>query len=965
MIEEPENEEINLANKMKEKYCDKTGKETDPKEAAKIIHEIGKIYRKQSPDKLSLIKSVGLFNAAIVRNPSNVSDIRNDLFMACQHILAISGAKVQNADLINKSTEVKQSFNELRDEVDQILYTLDKSANKSKISSIQAINQTIALKYKAIMADLGQFCENVMGKPPCVYAIAGMGSLARTETTPYSDFEHIILLFDDKNYKSFVEYFRWYSVIFHSIVLNVQESIIPSLNIRTLNDKNFSLGNWYFDAFTPRGISFDGMMPHASKFPLGRIQHTKTKPFETELIKPVSEMLEYLSSDADLKNGYRLADILTKSCFVFGNRDVYKQFENGVIMHLNQTPKPKLIEEMKQRVKNDLNNYSTRFRLAKLKSDDKINIKQLIYRSTTIFIAALGRINNISANSSFGIVNEMERAGIITRNTRDELCYAIAIACEIRLKVYSKSKSQNDSPIDLKRDVETQFLDIVGVANTVKCLQIAYCLQCEVARQLNFTKLHFYSDPQLFNFKIGLVFEIKTLIASFPKNQLKYFRDKNEFAFDECIKQLEITSPVEYGSNTINNAEKIEFMIELAKHLSSEKIFDEALEFYQDTLQINKNISVDEQKDYKIVVGLNDVGNCLIEANHYDEGLNLLKEALERSQNLPSDQQNYTNPAILNNIGFCLMKMQQYVNAISHFKQTLAIYQNMPCNELVLRKMKITLNNLGTCYMHIEKYDQAIAHLQKALEIVKKISFDERKDRDVAVVLNNIGNCLRKVDQYDYALPYLKEALTINRNTSLNERKDRSIAAILSNTGGCLTKMQQYDNALIHLNEALEIHQNISLNEREDGNIATTLDLMGDCFREMQQYDDALSVLKQALEIERKISLHALKDGNIAKTLHSTGLCYFEKQQYNDALNYLKESLEILRNISVDKQKDAAVVTTLKDIGNCLMKMQRYAEATIYLIEAHEIQLRILLDEQKYREIAITLDEISNCLRKM
>ena len=179
----------------------------------------------------------------------------------------------------------------------------------NKVSSVQQLNQIITFKYKQIMANLGQFCENVMGKPPCKFAIAGMGSLARAEITPYSDFEHIILLFDDENYESYLEYFRWYSVIFHTIILNLQKTIISSLNIETL-------GDWYFDAHTPRGISFDGMMPHASKFPLGRVQLTKDKPFETELIKPISKMLEYLGSEADLKNGYHLADILTKTCFV-------------------------------------------------------------------------------------------------------------------------------------------------------------------------------------------------------------------------------------------------------------------------------------------------------------------------------------------------------------------------------------------------------------------------------------------------------------------------------------------------------------------------------------------------------------------------------------------------------------------------------------------------------------------------
>ena len=64
-----------------------------------------------------------------------------------------------------------------------------------------------------------------------------------------------------------------------------------------------------YDTITPRSISFDGLMPHACKMPLGPSQITVNKPFKTELIKPVSEMLECLSSEANLKNGYHLANI--------------------------------------------------------------------------------------------------------------------------------------------------------------------------------------------------------------------------------------------------------------------------------------------------------------------------------------------------------------------------------------------------------------------------------------------------------------------------------------------------------------------------------------------------------------------------------------------------------------------------------------------------------------------------------
>ena len=439
---------------------------------------------------------------------------------------------------------------ELRDDVNAFLKTkvpqIPKHTTKQtaqtlkaeKISSIQKINKIIACKYKSIMADISNYCENVMGKPPCEYAIVGMGSLAREEITPYSDFEHIILLFDDVNYKSHLEYFKWFSAIFHIIVINVQESIIPSFNIHCLNSEDCILGNWFYDAITTCGVSFDGMMPHACKFPLGRQQETKNKPFTTELIKPVSEMLKYLSLEADLKNGYHLADILTKTCFVYGNQIIFEQFKDGTQNYLDKRSESDTINDIQNQVRDDLNKFSARSQLTNLKSKATINIKGFVYRSTTLFVSALATKHKISANSCFDLIQQMTNNTKITPNAAQKLKYAIAVACEMRLRVYMEKKSQCDNAIDSNQDGIAKFLDIVGLASTVNYFQITYCLQCEVAKQLNFTKLHFYADPQLINIAISLAFKIPNLTAFSEKTQKKFW-EPNKYDFDTCIQNLE------------------------------------------------------------------------------------------------------------------------------------------------------------------------------------------------------------------------------------------------------------------------------------------------------------------------------------------------------------------------------------------------------------------------------------------
>ena len=926
-------EELQLAKEMKENYCKvlvgKQFKETEPQKAAEIIHKIALVYRRRSPDKIPLIKCVGLLNAAIIRKPSNISQIEADLAQVCKHILEEANAKDHTADLIDEAKRVKNEIIFLRKEIDAYLKkTAAQNISNSfeskepckfqvcKAKSIHNINTVIAKKYKEIMAGLSNYCQSILGQPPCDYAIVGMGSLARSEITPYSDFEHIILLVDHENYFSHLEYFRWYSTIFHVIILNLQESIISCLNINSLNNEESTVGNWYFDAYTPGGISFDGMMPHACKFPLGRFEKTQNKPFVTELIKPVSEMLKYLSSEEDLKNGYHLADILTKTCFVFGNKDIFVQFRNGVKKYLYSKSKQARIDEVIQQVSDDLNKFCSRFRLAKLKSFDTINIKRLVYRSSTLFITALARIHNISENPCFDIIQKMTDNTIISQQTNDKLSFAIAIACEMRLRVYMEKKSQCDNAFDLHEyDKSTaKFLNIVGAKNTINYFQIAYCLQCEVAKQLNFTKLHFYSDPQLINFTIGLVFKMKVQKSTISINDLKTAWSLKDFSFDSCIRELETN--VDYKTKLPDARLDKDLILQLAKHLYVAKIFDEALEFYQQLLEILQKELVGHRTTKHTVGGDLQIGNC--------------KKYLQNN---------------------CPTKNRDRATS-TNLKQSI---------DLQKEKIARVQYHIGDCLLSMHHYEDALIHFKQSLEIKKSISLNQQKDPNIAGTLNNIGSCLAKMHHHEDALIHLKQSLEIKKSTSLNQQKDPVGACTLDNIGSCLAKMHHYEDALIHLKQSLEIKKSISLNQQKHPVVAHTLHNIGNCLASIHHYEDALIYLKQSLEITKSISLNQQNDPIVAGTLNNIGNCLAKMHHHEDALIHFKQSLEITKSISLNQQKDLVGALTLDNIGSCLAKMHHHEDALIHLKQSLEITKSISLNQQKDPDVAITLNNIGSC----
>ena len=491
-----------LALKLKEN-CWKDGREHDTRKSAEILHQIGLLHFEQGqeygncpnasknfgqnssqnkngwnqPDKVEicLVKSVGLLNSALVRFPSKAkrTEIENDLSRVCQEILKKANVQNITADLVEIATQIKSQFKHLREETKKKLKSVsdisisfefqkqDLEVRQAHVvNAMEEILSYITNEYIKIMKNISSCCLEILGPAPCKFAVVGMGSLARKEVTPYSDFEHIILLEMHVNWKDSLQYFRWYSVIFHTIILNLQETIIHRLNIKYLNDPTTELGDWFYDTSTC-GISFDSMMPYASKIPLGRTQPTTAKPWTTELIRPVEEMLEYLNSEESLKNGYHLNDILMNTCLVYGNEALHDEFKKGIQVFKNSKTQKEIVENIKKQVCEDLERFAIKQSIFNLKLN--LNVKQLFYRSSTLFIVVWEKIGLVHSTSCFDIINELAEQKKISENAKQKLLFATAIACLIRLNVYTKKESQDDNTTSdehLKYGYESDSSDV-------------------------------------------------------------------------------------------------------------------------------------------------------------------------------------------------------------------------------------------------------------------------------------------------------------------------------------------------------------------------------------------------------------------------------------------------------------------------------------------------------------------------
>eukprot|EP00058_Branchiostoma_floridae_P027778 XP_002613269.1 hypothetical protein BRAFLDRAFT_68234 [Branchiostoma floridae] len=183
-----------------------------------------------------------------------------------------------------------------------------RNAERRRTEAVRSMYHYVAVKMKHFIADIVDECIKTLGTVSCQYAMVGMGSICKEEMTPYSDLEFAILVEEGKCTDENKIYFRTLTHLLHLKVLNVGETILPSMTIKSLNDFKNKENDWYYDNTTPHGFSFDGSMPWASKTALGR-DPTSAKP-ALELIMTPSEMAELQKDERSVKEGYHLADVL-------------------------------------------------------------------------------------------------------------------------------------------------------------------------------------------------------------------------------------------------------------------------------------------------------------------------------------------------------------------------------------------------------------------------------------------------------------------------------------------------------------------------------------------------------------------------------------------------------------------------------------------------------------------------------
>ena len=845
---------------------------------------------------------------------------------------------------------------------------------QEKVKDVNRLKTQITEKYKSFMAQVSDICIRVLGKIPCRYALVGMGSMAREEITPFSDFENMILLQEGvqcrkkEDYEQILEYFRWYAVMFQVILINLGETILPSVAIPSLNNFITPGGDWFYDAFTKSGISFDGMMPHACKSPLGRQQILENKPQKTELIKPISQMVQYLDEKEDLKNGYHLAEILSNSCFVSGDQNIYSSFTTKVEEKLSATPED-ILEKTTQSIKDDMKKFNFRKCIPKTIADNKCNVKQLIYRSATIFVMGLAKRHKINPGSCFEIVQEMIKRKLILNEFAHKLMYAIAIACEIRLKVYFDQGRQNDSvsPNHKDQDVGLIFRKLIGKQSCKDYFTIASCFQYDVITHFKLRRSFMYFHPITTCIAINSLFDspdlilaVQSYVQRYPilchqpeqsmdaKNSISSRCDENEdhqVVFGNWYSQIQCL----YSKIEFFKAENAVFDMSCAL-LTSENVFDVLMDIGKQMYQKEEHL---EALDYF----------CF--GNKY----------VNEDENVTTCRWNQARLCFWKEK--CRSSRGEYDTARDDFVNALKLSQVDKESDMSSRGRSFIADchkELGSCYKNLGDTEEACDTFVTALRAYK--SFFMQKSDDVNFCFMNLYICYSDLDmrnEADNALDELLELYSVC-NTPSSPVEMLHHNKYCYNMASCHQDIalfcQQHDfhqKALGHLRQALEFFEELSHEVSTGSYIMEVRRLQGRSYQILDKFDEASCCYEKALELSFMVenTQNNMKFKTIADIHRSLGYTLQMNDQTSNGKKHAKKALNIYREIV--EREGLKNVSILKEIAACYWDLAKFSEARHFFeefldqtskMEPHELSSRC------EKDIAYALKNLGNCWEK-
>ncbi|CAH1780613.1 unnamed protein product [Owenia fusiformis] len=758
-------------------------------------------------------------------------------------------------------------------------------------------------------------CLNVLGTPNCSFCFVGLGSLARQEATAYSDLESAIIFDDtgksDEEIDQLKVEFRLIVHYLHFKILNLGETVIPSLSIPVLNDFNKELTgefkeNKFFDSISPQGLCFDGAMPWASKTPIGR-STTENKPAR-ELIMTPDEMSECQKEDVCLKEGYHLSDVLMTTRLVYGDGDVHDRYKSKLrdILKSDSKQCPGITiggVRATETLKEDLDKY-VRNPLSPETLSKQVHVKKDIYRFATMSVNSLKLKYGCVAQSPLNVLEELYDRSLLTERAKIDLQVMVCSCINLRHLTYNKYKRQKEFISFVSRPPEAEQERPIDSRESLS------------VRDFSAIYRFFLTFLPWVNF-------LKAAIESKIKNW-------------------------KYLPRYIESSERIKGML----HKEMNFFENALLAFKKEETQIMN--SVHETNKEQLVEIQASIGSLYKTNSMYEDALKYYNKALDLEMAIHNDQYHAHIASLLDNIGEIYWSLAEYKNAQKYHKLALKMFKILCKSDTFDNNVAKSLMHLGWVHMWLSEYTVALSYLTESRDIFERIN-GNNPDRDFAKLFEGLGLVSSYKSDFTQALSYHYESCSMRKKIWIDV-PHADIAMSLSNIAVVYSKQGDLTNALSYHTNALAMWRQV-YGDKPHASIATSMSNIGAVYSHKGDLTNALSYHSEALMMRREVygdKPHA----SIANSMNNIGRVHYKQGDLINALSYHTEALMMKRQVYGDKPH-ASIAISMNNIGGVYCKLGDLTNALSYHIDALTMKSHVYGDKP-HASIATSMNSIGD-----
>ena len=381
-----------------------------------------------------------LFNSCGARQPGNTHWHRKAFTLQQKYwngsqTFCYEEQKEFTERLLSELTEIRTNYRERLSDVNLI----DGKSRYAFCENVKFLSQNCTSDMLSVSHKVMQKSVDILKeRPPCSFTAVAIGSMARGESTPYSDLEYLFLI--ESKTSEIERYFQRLAMTSYFLIGNLGETKLSYMAIDELTERN------WFDDKSKNGFKIDGLAQGAGNIPTGNGSANKENHFiltPAELLDKYRNILLHPDPKEALRGDLTAMVKYMKPIFTYGVTGT-SLLENLRSEIEEIAPNKARIDINQNMLQRDMKNFDFKPNPELQRQGFTVNVKKQLFRFPSIILLDLAIAFRIHGESVWNILTQLLNKKLVSQEFHDSMEFQLACACYIRLSAYLHHDSHDD-----------------------------------------------------------------------------------------------------------------------------------------------------------------------------------------------------------------------------------------------------------------------------------------------------------------------------------------------------------------------------------------------------------------------------------------------------------------------------------------------------------------------------------------